>query len=53
MCVWLAHFGDRIKKLYELTRVPYYATVICRPSENENYGPVNHCGKIQTLCIRP
>ena len=53
MCVWLAHFGDRIKKLYELTRVPYYATVICRPSENENYGPVNHRGKIQTLCIRP
>ena len=36
----------------ELTHVQYYAIVICRPSENGNCGPVNHCWRIQTLCIR-
>lgn len=46
--IWVTEW----RKLYELTHVQYYATIICRPSENESYGPVNNCGRIQTLCIR-
>ena len=40
------------RELCELIHVQYYATITCRPSENESYGPVNHSGRIQTLCIR-
>ena len=53
MCVQSAHIGTEWRELYELTHVQYYATIICRPSENETYVPVNNCGRIKTLCIRP